>query len=101
MGRGGEAGAVGWNRRYGQGAESRAAESTEMGGSIRATAFHQVRKAPRRQTRGTSGAPAFVEPLAAGAGTGHSCLVEVESRQGRKLRLELTGVATSQVATRL
>lgn len=56
------------------------------------------RKSARRQPRGASGAPAFVELLAAGTGTGHSCLVEVESHQGGKLRLELKGVATSQLA---
>lgn len=56
------------------------------------------RKSPRRQPRGAGGAPAFVELLAAGTGTGNSCLMEVESRQGGKLRLELKGIATSQLA---
>jgi hypothetical protein len=55
-------------------------------------------KSPRRQPQGGGGAPAFVELLAASTGTGNSCLVEVESRQGCKLRLELKGIATSQLA---
>lgn len=56
------------------------------------------RKSSRRQLRSASGAPEFVELLAAGTGTGNSCLVEVESRQGGKLRLELKGIATNQLA---
>ena len=58
----------------------------------------QARKSPRRQPQGGSTAPAFVELLAANTGTRNSCLVEVESRQGGKLRLELKGIATSQLA---
>lgn len=57
----------------------------------------KARKSPHRQPRGGS-SPAFVELLAASTGTGNSCLVEVESRQGGKLRLELKGVAISQLA---
>jgi hypothetical protein len=56
------------------------------------------RKSPRRQPQGDSGAPSFVELLAAGTGTRNSCLVEVESPRGGKLRLELKGIATSQLA---
>lgn len=55
----------------------------------------KARRPPRQPPRG---APAFVELLAGSTGTGNSCLVEVESRQGGKLRLELKGVATSQLA---
>jgi len=55
-------------------------------------------KSPRRQLPGGSGTPAFVELLAASAGAATSCLVEVESRQGSKLRLELKGIAISQLA---
>jgi hypothetical protein len=44
------------------------------------------------------GAPAFVELLADSLGTGTRCRMEVESRQGGKLRLELKGVAISQLA---
>ena len=40
--------------------------------------------------------PAFVELL--GSGTGTSCLVEVESPRGAKLRLELKGIQASEVA---
>jgi hypothetical protein len=36
--------------------------------------------------------PAFVELLASGSGTATSCLVEVESPRGAKLRLELKGI---------
>jgi hypothetical protein len=38
-----------------------------------------------------------VELLAAGMGSNPRCLVEVESRQGGKLRLELQGLATGQL----
>ena len=41
------------------------------------------------------GGPASVE-LLAGAAIANSCRVEVESRQGGKLRLELKDIATSQ-----
>jgi hypothetical protein len=42
--------------------------------------------------------PAFVELLASGSGTGTSCLVEVESPRGAKLRLELKGMQASELA---
>jgi hypothetical protein len=42
--------------------------------------------------------PTFVELFATGSGTATSCLVEVESPRGAKLRLELKGIATSQLA---
>jgi hypothetical protein len=42
--------------------------------------------------------PAFVELLASGSSTATSCLVEVESPRGGKLRLELKAIATSQLA---
>lgn len=42
--------------------------------------------------------PAFVELLASGSGTATSCMVEVESPGGAKLRLELKGIQTSQLA---
>jgi hypothetical protein len=42
--------------------------------------------------------PAFVELLASGSGTGTSCLVEVESPRGAKLRLELKGIQASELA---
>jgi hypothetical protein len=42
--------------------------------------------------------PAFVELLASGSGAAASCLVEVESPRGAKLRLELKGIQTSELA---
>jgi len=42
--------------------------------------------------------PAFVELFASGSGTTMSCMVEVESPRGAKLRLELKGVQTSQLS---
>ena len=53
------------------------------------------RKSP--QKRGNA-MPAFVELLASGSGTGTTCLVEVESPRGAKLRLELKGIQTSELA---
>jgi hypothetical protein len=61
---------------------------------------------PRRQRqagRTESTAPAFVELLAQTTGTTlhrgeTSCLVEVESPQGAKMRLELKGIPTSTLA---
>lgn len=55
-------------------------------------------KIPRERLSGKNGAPAFVELLAASTGTATSCLVEVESTSGGKLRLDLKGIATSQLA---
>ena len=45
-----------------------------------------------------SAAPAFVELLTASTGTATSCVVEVESVSGGKLRLDLKTIATSQLA---
>jgi hypothetical protein len=44
------------------------------------------------------GVPAFVELLASGSGTARSCMVEVESPRGAKLRLELKGIQASELA---
>ena len=60
----------------------------------------QARK-PRRQRRAgrtVSAAPAFVELLAETTGAAPSCLVEVESPRGGKLRLELKGIQPSALA---
>ena len=60
----------------------------------------QARK-PRRQRRAgrtVSAAPAFVELLAETTGVAPSCLVEVESQRGAKMRLELKGIPTSTLA---
>jgi hypothetical protein len=42
--------------------------------------------------------PSFVELLASGSGTATSCLVEVESPKGGKLRLEWKGMGSSELA---
>ena len=55
-------------------------------------------KSSRRHPLDRSAAPAFVELLAASTGTATSCVVEVESASGGKLRLDLKGIATSQLA---
>ena len=55
-------------------------------------------KSARGHRLGRSAAPAFVELLAASTGTATSCVVEVESASGGKLRLDLKTIATSQLA---
>jgi hypothetical protein len=55
----------------------------------------EARKPRRRQPQG---APAFVELLTGSTATASSCVVEVESRSGCKLRLDLKAIATSQLA---
>jgi hypothetical protein len=55
-------------------------------------------KSPRRHPLDGSAAPAFVELLAASTGTATSCVVEVESAHGGKLRLELKAIGTSELA---
>ena len=52
----------------------------------------------QRQPRRESAAPAFVELLAGNAGATASCLVEVESPRGAKLRLELKAIPTGDLA---
>ena len=56
----------------------------------------QVRQ--RRVGRTVSAAPAFVELLAQTTGAAPSCLVEVESQRGAKLRLELKAIQPSALA---
>jgi hypothetical protein len=46
----------------------------------------------------TTALPAFVELLASGRGTGTTCMVEVESPRGAKLRLEWKGMQPSELA---
>jgi hypothetical protein len=53
-------------------------------------------RVPRK--RKASALPAFVELLASQAGASTSCLVEVESPRGAKLRLELKAIATGELA---
>jgi hypothetical protein len=50
---------------------------------------------PRKQVRS---APEFVELIAPTAGASTDCHVEVESEGGAKLRLELKGIATAELA---
>jgi hypothetical protein len=40
----------------------------------------------------------FVELLTPATGVAASCIIEVESQRGGKLRLELRGIATSEIA---
>jgi hypothetical protein len=54
------------------------------------------RRSPPKQR--ANAMPSFVELLATGSSTATSCLVEVESPRGGKLRLELKAIATSQLA---
>ena len=57
------------------------------------------RRSPKSASkRRVSAVPAFVELLASGTGVATSCLVEVESPRGGKLRLELKAIGTSEVA---
>ena len=52
----------------------------------------------QRQPRIDPAAPAFVELLAGTTGAAASCLVEVESVRGAKLRLELKAIPISALA---
>lgn len=58
----------------------------------------RARKSVRGQRSRSNGASAFVELLAATTGTTTSCVMEVESASGGKLRLDLKAIATSQLA---
>lgn len=53
------------------------------------------RRSPQRQRANTL--PAFVELLASGSSTATSCVVEVQSPRGAKLRLELKGIHASEL----
>jgi hypothetical protein len=55
-----------------------------------------ARKSPPKQK--ANALPAFVEFFTSGSGTGKSCLVEVESPRGAKLRLEWKGMQASELA---
>ena len=63
-----------------------------------ASAVSKSPKSPRRHPLGGNAAPAFVELLTASTGMATSCVVEVESASGGKLRLDLKTIATSQLA---
>jgi hypothetical protein len=60
----------------------------------------KARKPPRQRQPGRRehSAPAFVELLAETTGAAASCLVEVESPRGAKLRLELKSIRPSELA---
>jgi hypothetical protein len=55
-------------------------------------------KYARRKRSATTPAATFVELLAPASGVAASCLIEVESQRGGKLRIELKGIATSEIA---
>jgi hypothetical protein len=54
------------------------------------------RRSPPKQR--ANALPAFVELLASSSGAATSCLVEVESPRGAKLRLELKAIPTRELA---
>ena len=58
----------------------------------------RARKSARGQQPKGNGAAAFVELLASSTATATSCVMEVESASGGKLRLEVKAIATSQLA---
>lgn len=66
-------------------------------GRLNPTPSQAVRRKPLPKRRANV-LPTFVELLASGSGTGTSCLVEVESQRGAKLRLELKGIQPSELA---
>ncbi len=66
----------------------------EPGAQVKARKPQRQRQAGRTE----SAAPVFVELLAQATGTTTSCLVEVESQRGAKLRLELKAIQTSALA---
>ena len=66
-------------------------------GRLNPAAPQLSRRKPQPKQRANA-LPAFVELLASGSGMTTSCLVEVESPRGAKLRLELKGIQTSELA---
>jgi hypothetical protein len=55
------------------------------------------RKYTRRERSAVAPPAAFVELLTPASGVAASCIIEVESHRGGKLRLELKGIATSEI----
>ncbi len=55
-------------------------------------------KHARRKRLAMTPTASFMELLTPATGVAASCIVEVESQRGGKLRLELKGVATSEIA---
>ncbi len=56
------------------------------------------RKYARRKRSAMTPPAAFIELLTPASSVAASCIVEVESQRGGKLRLELKGIATSEIA---
>jgi len=56
-----------------------------------------VRKESQHKQKANA-VPTFVELLASGSGTATTCMVEVESPRGAKLRLELKGMQARELA---
>jgi hypothetical protein len=56
------------------------------------------RKYGRRKRSAMTPPAAFMELLTPASSVAASCIVEVESQRGGKLRLELKGIATSEIA---
>ena len=55
-------------------------------------------KQARRKRLAMTPTASFMELLTPATGVAASCIVEVESQRGGKLRLELKGIATSEIA---
>ena len=56
------------------------------------------RKYTTRKRVAAAPTAAFVELLTPASGVAASCIIEVESHRGGKLRLEVKGIATSEIA---
>lgn len=59
---------------------------------------HRPKHARRKRLAMTPTTASFLELLTPATGVAASCIIEVESQRGGKLRLELKGVATSEIA---
>src|SRR6185437_6273386 len=81
-------------RRYGVNPTARAL-GLEYGGLRKRVENQDQSKAKRKKTEG----PSFMEFVAQGAKAVTNCTVEVESAQGGKLKLELKGMATCELAS--
>lgn len=97
MGDGGETGAAGWHPATARVLGVDRPSLQKWTGRLEPRASTKSPKSPRRHPLGGSTAPAFAELLAS-TGTATSCVVEVESASGGKLRLDLKTIATGQLA---
>jgi hypothetical protein len=66
-----------------------------MGGQVDAP---KVKRGRKKATIPASAPAAFLELLGPVSGASASCIVEVESMRGGKLRMELKGLGTSEIA---